>query len=395
MLDALDLEQVANDICLELLKAKRPVLIFGQGMRHAEEEARAVAERLRIPVVPTWGARDLFPDCVGSFGTHGVRAANFAVQNADYVLCVGSRLDTKATGSPASSFAPKAKLVMVDVDWREMNKMEKIGRSLYRSVSAEAGEFLRMMSFWMSHDVEEADDSGYESPWHQRIRLWKGKYPAVPRESSLTNLDPYAIVHKLGDYIGHDDVIVSDTGCSLAWMMQAYPFKGEKFVHAFNQTPMGYGLPAAIGAAFATGKRVVCVTGDGGLSVNIGELATAARHHLPITVVLFNNQGHAMCRQTQRQWLGGQYPSTSVEGGLASPDFQDVARAYGWLSYGPNSISAYGIEDTLGKAFRGRTTFVEIPINSECGVIPQARFGAPIEDQDPMLPREELAEAMA
>jgi acetolactate synthase-1/2/3 large subunit len=399
MLETLDLEQVTAAILGELIRAHRPVLIFGYGIKlaGAEYEALEVARLLEVPVCPTWGARDVFPDCVGAFGTHGVRAANFAVQNADYILCVGSRLDTKATGSPASSFAPKAKLVMVDVDDAELEKMEKIGRPLNRAVRADARDFLRMLLSWAreyaSHNGEPSD---YETEWQKRIRLWKEKYPPVPKEASLKDLNPYALIHALGSYISKDDVIVSDTGCVLAWTMQAYPFKGEGFIHAFNQTPMGYGLPAAIGAAFATGKRVVCVTGDGGLSVNITEFATASHHNLPITVILFNNQGHAMCRQTQRQWLNGEYVSTSPQGGVASPDFQDIARAYKFLSYGPNSISGYGIEDALGKVFRARgPAFLEIPIDPEFGVMPQARFGFPIEDQEPALSREELAEAMA
>lgn len=412
MLETLDLEQVSAEVLREIDDAKRPVLVFGFGVKlaGAVSEARDFAQRLGIPICPTWGAIDAFHGCrsqhfdrdilVGAFGTHGVRAANFAIQNADYILCVGSRLDTKATGSPAASFATKAKLVMVDIDSSELDKMSKIGRPLYRSIRADARQFLMMLDRWSSsmesHDMNNSTFKSYDRvSWIDRILMWKDCYPVILPEYREETLNPYAIVEKLGEYIKPDDVIVSDTGCVLGWMMQAYKFKGERFVHAFNNTPMGYGLPALVGAAFATGKRCVLVTGDGGLSVNITELATIARHKLNVTIILFNNEGHAMCRQTQRQWLGGEYPSTSFEGGLATPDFQDVARSYGLLSYGPNSISAYGLDDTLGKVFRAHGGFLEIPIHPDHGLAPQAKFGHKLEDQEPLLSREELEGIMA
>lgn len=319
MLDELDLQQVSADILRELIHAKRPVLIFGAGVRKSADEAREVAKALGIPVCPTWGARDLFPACVGSFGTHGVKAANYAVQNADYILCIGSRLDTKATGSPASSFAPNARIVMVDIDDRELAKMGKIGVKLYRSIRADARDFLRHFLPWVRAYLEQNNGGVYTGPWRAAI------------EGHAVDLDgaQYEIVRDLGLHISADDVIVSDTGCALAWMMQAYPFKGETFIHAFNQTPMGYGLPAAIGAAFATGKTVFLITGDGGLSLCMNEMATVAHHKLPIKIVLFENRAHAMCMSTQRQWFDGEYVSTSEAGGLAFPNFISVAAAYG------------------------------------------------------------------
>lgn len=147
---------------------------------------------------------------------------------------------------------------------------------------------------------------------------------------------------------------------------------------------MGYGLPAAVGAAFSHDKRVVLVTGDGGLSVNITEMATVARHSLPIKIVLFNNRGHAMCRQTQRQWLGGDYPSTSLDGGLACPDFSAVARAYG-----------IPVRSTVKKLLEDDAmAFYELSIDPDHGIDGQVRFGKALQDADPALPAEELAQIM-
>ena len=362
MLETLDLQHVVYDIAGELMTAQRPLLLYGAGIHQAdaEKEAKAVAQISCVPVVGTWGAADLMPE-VGTFGTHGNKYANLAVQNADYILCAGSRLDTKATGYPASSFAPKAKLVMVDIDGAELDKMEKIGRPLYRAIRGDAREFLMMLDRHLMAMAQQEESWPSFGMWRSEIAAWEKAHP-------VCNEGPYEFVQRLGKYLKPDDVIVSDTGCSLAWMMQAYPFKGERFVHSFNQTPMGYGLPAAIGAAFATGRRVVLITGDGGLSVCATELATVARHCLPVKVVLFNNQGHAMCRQTQRQWLGGEYPSTSYEGGLACPNFRAVARAYG-----------LGVSHDLGSVLdaEGPALF-EFRVSEEWGVEGQIKFGEPL-----------------
>ena len=332
------------------MQKSRPILIFGNGIKlaGAQKIAREFAAESGIPVCPTWGAIDVFPGCVGAFGTHGVPAANYAVQNADYILCVGARLDTKSTGYPVSSFAPHARLVMVDVDQSEIAKMKKLGRPV-EGIQSDAKEFL----------------IGPRFIWRPSIQPWKDLLESKREEPQGK---PYDLVRELGKHVGRRDVIVSDTGNTLGWMMQGYPFKGERFIHAFNQTPMGYGLPAAVGAAFATGRRVVLVTGDGGLAVNITELATVAHHSLPIKVVLFNNRGHGMCRVTQRQWLGGVYPATSHDGGIACPDYSAIAKAYGLRVH-------YDMRSLFSDEGPG---FLELQIPENEGLAYQIKFGEPL-----------------
>ncbi len=352
MLDELDLQQVAPEVWRELTRAERPLLIFGAGVTAFSESARRLMEATGTPCVTTWGAAASFgdhPQWVGSFGTHGVTCANLAVQNADYILCLGSRLDTKATGAPPSGFAPKARLVMVDVDEAELAKMPQLGRPLYRAIRADIGDFLRHMP--TSHTENRPR-------WVQQIGMWRDLYPPGPQipnwHEDYKKPDAYRIIAEISDSALPTDTIVSDTGCCLAWAMQAWRWKkGQRFVHAFNQTPMGYGLPAAIGAAFATGGRVLLLTGDGGLSLCMAEMATLAHHGVPVHVFLFNNKGHAMCRQTQRQWLNSRYHGTGVAD-LATPDFVKVAAAYGVAS------------------------FTEYEISPEQGVIPQVKYGDPL-----------------
>lgn len=360
--------------------AKRPLLIYGWGIHlaKAEQEAIEFAHRLKVPVICTWGAADLFryddPLYIGTFGTHGSRAANFALQNADEVLSIGSRLDTKATGSPASDFARNAKVYMVDIDRAELDKFNRMGRSII-GLKQDAKEYFRVSTIRNCH----------HPLWISRIQEWKRKYPGYDPNYKIGNgINPYEFIDRLSDYSKPTDIIVSDTGCPVGWMMQAFKFTGQRFFHGWNNTPMGYGLPGAIGAAFASDKRTILVTGDGGLGVNITELATLVRHNLNIKIILFNNRGHAMCRQTQRTWFDGTYPSTSYEGGLATPDFSAIANAYG-IPIHQNAISLLE-KDGMG--------FLELDIHPDYQIVPQVKSGKPLEDAEPLLPREELAEIM-
>jgi acetolactate synthase-1/2/3 large subunit len=384
--------------CIEAVKhSQRPVLVYGWGIHLAntETEARELCRILGVPVAMTWAALDLLPYddplAIGGFGTHGTRYANFAVQNADLIISIGSRLDTKATGSPPSSFAREAKLIMLDIDPTEIRKFERVGRKVDLGISVDAATFLRaFVSRAHSHRFPDF------ASWVDRIRDWKSRYPACRPEFKMETLvNPYWLVKQLSSILSEGEVIFSDTGCALAWMMQGFEFKlGQRFFHAFNNTPMGYGLPGAMGASFARpGKRTVCVTGDGSLQMAIQELATVAHHRLPVKILLFNNQGHGMVRQTQEQWLGGNYYATSPRGGLACPDFVAVAHAYGFHT---DTVALNAdIGPKLAATLNGEgPAFLNIEIDPKCRVIPQVKFGRPNEDAEPLLEREEFLSNM-
>ncbi len=357
--------------------SKRPLLIFGAAIHgaNAEEIARQFTRAHQIPAVCTWGAIDLFhhddPLYFGGFGTHGVRYANFAVQNADVILAIGSRLDTKATGSPPKDFAPKARSVfMVDIDPAETGKFARLGRDVI-GINKDVKAF-------MLNNLPAERAAPYLD-WLIRLNAWKLQYPPGMDLPGMGN-NPYRFVEALGGLLRPDDVIVSDTGCSLGWMCQAFKFSGQRMIHGWNNTPMGYGLPAAIGAAFATGKRIICITGDGGLGVNVTEFATIARHQLNIKTILFRNRAHAMCVQTQRTWLHGATPSTTYEGGLATPDFEAVAHAYDIPTY-------KRVEDMLAEHGPG---FFNLEIHRDYCLAPQVQFGRQLDDATPLLPPDEL-----
>jgi len=384
--------------CLAVLKgAKRPVIILGWGVHlaHAEDEARELIRLVGAPVAMTWAALDILPGddplAVGGFGTHGVRYANFAVQNADAVLSIGSRLDTKATGTPPSTFAREAKVMMVDIDPAEIGKFAGLGVRLHLGIQAEAGAFVRALLQGLGGAALPRQEA-----WLSQVAAWKRKYPAcLPGYADELKVNPYWMVKKLSEALAEGEIIFSDTGCALAWMMQGFDFKkGQRFYHAFNNTPMGYGLPGAVGASFARpGARVICITGDGSLQMNIQELATVVRHNLPIKILLINNHGHSMVQQTQEMWLGGHYYATSVEGGLAFPDFVAVARAYG-IPADSVALNADVVGALQRMAASEGPYFLNIEIDAAHRVVPQVKFGRPNEDADPLLERPEFLSNM-
>jgi acetolactate synthase-1/2/3 large subunit len=339
--------------------AERPVIVFGAGVRGAEKEARDFARLLGLPILVTWGARDLFPEAIGAFGTHGVKAANLAVQDCDWFLSVGTRLDTKSTGTPVSWFAPKARRWMVDIEENEINKFQHLGleiTGIVKDAKAFLAEEIAVYHAALQHDGSWP----IFGVWRAQCESWLDEFKPGPGK-------PYEIMAELGLHLLPGDIVVSDTGCVVAWAMQALKLPC-RFIHAWNMTPMGYGVPAAIGAALHSGKRVILLTGDGGLNVNITELANVVKHNLPIKILLFNNRGHAMCRQTQRVWLNGLYAGTSDDD-LAIPDFKAIAQAYG--------LFVHESLDTL-MAAEGHG-FLEFDIDQDQGVSPQVKFGERLE----------------
>jgi len=384
--------------CIYWLKnAKRPLIILGWGIHlaKASQQVRKLIDSLNIPFVPTWAAADILPSDhpmhVGTFGTHGTRYANFAVQNADFILSIGSRLDTKATGSPIVTFAREATKIVVDVDLSELNKFRTFGLDIDLLINSDAKTFI---------EVFDAKATGLArkdvSKWTARIGLWKKTYPICPpKYYEDEDVNPYVFVKGLSKECSEGDILILDTGCALAWMLQAFEFKkNQRLFHDFNNTAMGWALPASIGAAFAlNASRVICVTGDGSLQMNLQEFATVIRHQLPIKMFLINNHGYSMIQQTQDQWLNSLYSASTVDGGLAFPDFMKVAEAYGFKTVSiTRSDEVRGhIKETLKSE---GPTFCNVEISPDHRVIPQVKFGRPNEDTEPLLERQEFLENM-
>jgi len=384
--------------CIRLInQAKRPVIILGWGVRlaKAEREIKEFIKRLSLPVALTWAVMDMFssdyPLLVGGFGTHGTRHGNFTVQNADLILVMGTRLDIHHRGSPPSNFAREACKIIVDIDRAELEKFKDLDIDINVLIQSDIKEFLKIIN-------QRADEIILSdvSKWKEQIRKWKERFPICPpKYYNEAEVNPYVFIRTLSEELVAGDTIITDTGCALTWTMQAFRFKVEqRLFHDFNNTSMGYALPASIGASIALNKqRVICITGDGALQMNIQELVTAVKHFLPIRIFVINNQGYSMVRQTQDQWLDSRYLASSIGGGLAFPDFTKVAEAYGYKTsiIDRNLGMRDKICDTLDSV---GPNLCDVRIPSWHRTVPQAKFGRSIEDNEPLLNREEFLRNM-
>ena len=246
---------------LRLIKvAKKPVVIVGGGVKlaQAQELCRRFLDRSGLPFATTWTTIDLFlddePGLVGNFGISANRAGNFVVQNADLILSLGSRLDTHQTGSRAALFAPKAKKIMVDIDRDELQKNN--GMPVDVSIQCDLKDFLTAMN---KAKIETASLAA----WRDRIIKWRQRYPICPRENYKQNkkINPYVFINELSRKSKSGDIVITDAGATLTWTMQGYKIRHrQQLFSAFNHSPMGYALPASIGAQFAApAKRVICI----------------------------------------------------------------------------------------------------------------------------------------
>ncbi len=382
-----------------LRKARRPVVVLGGGLAtpRVGKPLDALIDLLGMPVLTTWAATDLIAFDhrlrVGPFGVYGPRLGNFTVQNADLVLCLGSRLSQNVTGGILRSFARDATIVMVDVSRGEMDKFDGFGIDVHRRICARLADFIPALLERLSVDARP----NY-GDWFEKIDRWKSVLPddrPGPAPAAAGFIDAYDFVGKLSDVIPERELIVVDTGGNLTWTCNGFKIRrGQRLVSDWNNTAMGYALPAAIGAAFhASGASITCIIGDGGLMLSLGELALLAKHKLPVRVLLLNNHGHGIQKQTLETWLDGKYVGVDAASGLAFTDFVKVAQAMGL-----ETVSIAASEDvvpTLRAVYaRPGPVFCNIEINPAQKLYPVLKFGAPLEDQlpplDPALLRAEM-----
>ena len=311
--------------------AERPVLFIGNGVRlaNARAEMRALIERLGIPVLTTWPAHDMVPDdhplMIGRPGPVAPRGANFALQNSDFLLSLGARLDLVVTGYAPQNFARAAQKVMVDIDAAELRKMNG---TIQLPVCADVKEFILEMTRQFG-DVRQRD----RATWDARCHDWKTKYPVVlPEYRGLdTGVSTYVLAEAISNASAADDVIVSgSSGAGIEIFCLAATLKeGQRIFLTTALGAMGNGVPGVIGACLAHGRRrTITVDGDGGLQLNIQELETIRRLDLPIKLFVLNNDGYASIRTSQSRYFG-RLAGADDSSGVTLPPLEGVARAYG------------------------------------------------------------------
>jgi len=311
-----------------LAAAKRPLLVAGQGIRiaKAQEQLDEFLVKTNMPVVTTRLGIDLIDSqskiFVGRPGLYGDRSANFAVQQADFILCVGARLDPGIVGYDAKDWGRRAKKVVVDIDSKELNKP---GITPLIKIQGDAKEFLSLLL----RRIGKTKFTDH-SQWKTTCAKWRKKYPTVlPSYKNETPVNSYYLTERLSLAAKKTDMIVVDTSSPFHVVCQAWKIKkGQRFLTTGGISTMGY-WPAAIGVCVASGnKRTIVVTGDGCLQMNIQELATVKHTNLPIKLFIINNGGYLLIRHTQKTHMEGRLLGESVKTGLWIPDSLKIARAY-------------------------------------------------------------------
>jgi acetolactate synthase-1/2/3 large subunit len=377
------LDRAAVRQAAELLDAaRRPLLLVGAGViaAGASELVRALAERASIPVASTLlglGAMPAeHPLALGMVGMHGAPYVNHLLEECDLLLAIGMRFDDRATGK-ASEFCPNARIVHVDIDASELGKI----KTPLLGVRADAARALDELLPQVTPKKRVA--------WRARVDALRAAAPlAMPGADDPTT--PYGIVRAAAELAGDDAIVTTDVGQHQMWVAQAYPFRSPRqLLTSGGLGTMGFGLPAAIGAALAEPERpVLCFTGDGSLLMNVQELATAAEEGVNVKIILLNNGHLGLVRQQQELFYGGRYQASRFH---VEPDFAALARAFG--------MNATRLDDAAGdpRAALARALatpgpcLVDVPIAREQNVYPMVPPGAA--NRDMLIAGESHADA--
>jgi acetolactate synthase-1/2/3 large subunit len=332
-----------------LAAAQRPVIYAGGGVVNANAGPELVdfATSDRFPVTCTLmglgafpatvegaGGREPNPQWLGMLGMHGTRSANYAMDEADLICAVGARFDDRITGK-LSEFAPRAKFIHIDVDPAEISK----NVAAHIPIVGDAKHVLGKLAY--EYRALGADPARLDA-WWSRIEGWKTKYPLGWEESTDTEIKPQYMVRALLEATEGEAIVTSDVGQHQMWAAQYYDFpEPRRWINSGGLGTMGFGLPAAMGAAVGNPDRVVCcIAGDGSVQMNAQELATCAQNKIPIKVFIMNNGYLGMVRQWQELFWDGKYSHVDMG---EFPDFVKLAEAYG----------------VTGMRFTDKTTLVE------------------------------------
>lgn len=298
--------------------AKRPVILLGQGVRLSGADPASVAAlmELGVPVLTSWLAKDcvdnFHPMYFGSPGVYGQRMANKVLHGADMVLAIGNRLSIWNAGY--DGLRTDQRLVMADVDAEEVEKFKHAD--------------------WVREDakafIERGLEPAYRAEWVEQCSTWRDTLPLVEAAHADAGgyINSYRFMAELQKHLKPDSIIVTDAGgaCCSAWqVLQLKP--PQRMMTSGGLGEMGCGLPAAIGAAFATGREVICLVGDGAMMLNLQEMATIAHHQLPIKIIVFANDGYGMIKRSQ-QTMGLPEVAVGEATGVSFPHWPAIAEAF-------------------------------------------------------------------
>lgn len=412
--------ETAKEILEKIKNASRPVINAGNGIRigQAHEAFLRVAKKLGVPVVTGWNSQDCIWDThplyTGRGGGMGDRAGNFAIQNSDLVLSLGSRLSIRQVGYNYKTWAREAFVIVNDIDQEELKKPSV--HSDMR-VHADVKELLRALEEVLDLEYKATEESPLfkggkgiqDMTWNETCRMWKEKYPVVlPKhlkqdEHELTNV--YALIRELGEKLKEDQITVVGNGSACVVGGHACIIKkGQRFITNSAVASMGYDLPAAIGACMAdSSEDIILITGDGSIQMNIQELQTIIHHKMPIKIFLINNGGYHSIRQTQKNFFGEPLVGVGDDSrDLSFPEMEKLSAAYGYPYVSIHHNSELG--ERLSKVLSmDGPVICEIFVSREQNFEPKSSakrlpdgtmVSPPLEDLSPFLSEEEMEENM-
>ena len=401
-------DELACLILEKIRQAKRPVLNVGNGIRLAGVEGLllTVSEKLNIPIVTGWDSIDLIYDThplyTGRAGIMGDRPGNWAVQNSDLLFSVGSRLSIRQVGYHYKSWARSAYTIVEDIDDQELKKPSI---HVDMPVWADAGDLLEALERNL-RGLGTGQKLWNGEEWLACCRRWKKEYPVV-QEKHKSPQEPanvYAFIDALSSRLPEGRITVVGNGSACVVGSHAYHIKrNQRFIINSAVAAMGYDLPAAIGACYASDcEEIICVTGDGSIQMNLQELQTIIHHNLPVKLFVINNGGYHSIRQTQKNFFGEPLVGIGEDSGdLSFPSMEKLAWAYGYpyAKIGSNA-ELIKIDEVL--AAKG-PYICEVFVDKEQNFEPKSASrrledgtmeSAPLEDLAPFLSREELKEQM-
>jgi len=386
------------EIAKALSSAKRPIVLVGNGVRLSDgiSEFIKFISKTNIPVLTTWKALDLLeethPQYVGRPGGVGQRGANFNQQNADFILVIGARLDHGQLAYQPQYFAREAIRCIVDIDENEINKL---GIHIHYPLAIDAKLFLK--------EINKHVKCNMSSTWLKNCKNLYEKYPVILDEyldANKPHVNNYAFIKYLSDLLPENSLVVpGSSGACSEVTMQA--FQTKKYTRVYNSEglgSMGFGIPAAIGAAIASGKETICIDGDGGFFMNIQELELVSRYQLPIKFFVLNNNGYGSIKTTQNTHFGGNLVVSDPSSGLTLPSIKLNAAAYK-IPY-VKIQNQNNLREELNKVLSHSGPIIcEIMVDQNHKTLPKASvykkpdgsFAArPMEDLSPFLSREEF-----
>jgi acetolactate synthase I/II/III large subunit len=393
-------ESLANAI----INAKRPLIIAGNGVRLAkcQEKFIELIEKYSIPVVLPFSAKDILiedhPMNMGIFGTNGQRRANFALQNADLIISLGSGLSATKTGFNYKGFAPKAKKIIIDIDSDQVfNQVLEPDLPIVANVKSVLESILK-------DDLMQRYKP--EEKWLQACAMWKAKYKLVLDEyfQDPHHVNMYVFMDKLSDHLQEKDILVTGNGFDVVSCYQNYRVSGnQRVLLSGNWGSMGWDLPMAIGASVANSRgRVIVTCGDGSIQWNIQELLTIAHYSLPIKIFIFNNEGYSSIRATQKTLFNSRFVGADISSGVAQIDYRKLADLHGFEYYQIKSNDS--ISEIVTQCINQPGPCIcELKISKDQIITPKASAfrtedgrieSRPLEDMAPFLPREEIYKNM-